>query len=99
MTWHGVETWTSAVVECRAQRWRCPGNEDDIWLRPELDEFLRGPRPLRGLLPLLLVVPGPAVVVGGLPLVEGHVDHASPPLAAEMSDEEHVSDNADSPRV
>ena len=47
-------TLTSAVVEGRAHRWRCHRNEDDIWLRPELDEYLRGPRLPRGL-PLLLL--------------------------------------------
>ncbi len=74
-------------------------NKDDIWLRLGLYECLRGLRLPRGLPLLLLVAPGPAVLVDWLPLVQGHVDHACPPLAAEMGDQEHVSDSADCPWV
>ena len=74
-------------------------NEDDIWLRLELDEYLRGPPSPRGLLPLLLVAPGLAVLVLGLPFIESHVDGASSPLSAKVGDQEHVSDDAECPWV
>ena len=92
----GVRTLTSAVVEDRADRWRCHRNEDDIWLRLELDEYLRGLRLPRGLPLLLELAPGPAILVGWLPLVQSDMDHACPPLAAEMGNQEHVPDGADS---
>ena len=47
----------------------------------------------------LLPAPGTAVVIGGFPLIESDVYEASPPLSAELGNQEHVAKYANSPWV